>query len=179
MEKYVALLRGINVGGNNKVEMSRLKECFLSLGYKNVVTYINSGNVVFETRKTRTHTLAAAIESAIQDVFGFTVKVLVRDRAVIEKICLIVPQAWVNDKDQRCDVLFLWDEFANQNSLNLIATNPKVDTLLYVEGAIVWQLDKRNYSASKMRDLIGTKLYKSMTGRNINTVRKLAELLQQ
>lgn len=51
MKKYVALLRGINVGGNNKVAMPKLKECFESLGYRNVITYINSGNIIFETKK--------------------------------------------------------------------------------------------------------------------------------
>lgn len=51
MNTYVALLRGINVGGNNKIEMTKLKVLFESLGYTNVVTYINSGNVIFETRK--------------------------------------------------------------------------------------------------------------------------------
>jgi uncharacterized protein (DUF1697 family) len=57
--KYVAFLRGINVGGKNKIKMETLREVFASLGFHNVKTYINSGNVIFETAETDDKTLAA------------------------------------------------------------------------------------------------------------------------
>ena len=58
-----------------------------------------------------------------------------------------------------------------------IKTNPKVDTLLYTSGAIIWHLKKKHYGKSKMNDLIRTKLYKNMTIRNVNTVQKLQNLI--
>ncbi len=68
--KYVAFLRGINVGGKNKVKMETLREVCASIGFENVKTYINSGNVIFETRKTDDLKLAEKIEKAIEKEFG-------------------------------------------------------------------------------------------------------------
>lgn len=179
MKKYVALLRGINVGGNNTVEMPKLKGCFESLGYKNVITYINSGNVIFETNKVDTKKLTNEIESVIKTVFNLDIRVLLRDSVTIKKVCSLISPEWTNDKEQRCDVIFLWDEYANKKSLELIETNPKVDTLKYIDGAIVWRFEKKHYTQSKMHKFIGTVVYKHMTARNINTVRKIASLMTQ
>lgn len=175
MSTYVALLRGINVGGNNKVEMVRLKAVFEKLGFSDVVTYINSGNVLFSSKKKVT---AQKLETAIEKEFGFPVRTLVRELQALEKIVKEVPKKWSNDKDQKTDVLFLWDGYDTKKSLGFLKTTKGVDELLYVQGAgvIVWHLEKKNYSKSGMHDFIGTELYKNMTARNINTVRKLVSL---
>ena len=178
MKKYVALLRGINVGGNNKIEMSRLKKCFESLGHTNIITYINSGNVIFETKKKEVPEITKEIEQSIKETFKLDVPVLLRDQKNIEKVCQKIPDSWVNDKDFKSDVLFLWEKFATKKTLQLIPTNPKVDSLLYVDGAIIWHLKKKDYSKSKMTNIIGTEVYKNTTVRNINTVRKLAVLME-
>ena len=64
--KYVALLRGINVGGNNRVPMAELKLCFEKMGFNNVVTYINSGNVIFESNQTDLVRIVEICESVIE-----------------------------------------------------------------------------------------------------------------
>lgn len=174
MTKYVALLRGINVGGNNKVEMAKLKKVFESLGFANVSTYINSGNILFETDKDE---LAATIERALRKNFGFDIRVVVRTKKNIDKLCKNIPIEWSNDAAQKTDVLFLWDEFDNKKSIALIKTTD-VDTLLYIDGAIVWNLRKEHYTKSGMHKFISTPLYKHMTARNVNTVRKLGELMK-
>ncbi|KKT78163.1 MAG: hypothetical protein UW75_C0048G0005 [Parcubacteria group bacterium GW2011_GWF2_44_8] len=179
MKKYVALLRGINVGGNNKVAMPKLKECFESLGYRNVITYINSGNIIFETKKVDQKKITKEIEAIIKTAFNLDIRVLLRDSVNIKKVCSLISSEWTNDKEQRCDVLFLWDEFANKKSVDLIEINPAVDTLKYIEGAVVWHFDKKYYTKSKMHKFIGTTIYKHMTARNINTVRKIASLMEQ
>ena len=175
----MALLRGINVGGNNKIGMSELKQCFESLGYNKVSTYINSGNVIFESPKTEITELAGEIETAIKEAFSLDISVVIRDKNNIEKICRKIPADWVNNKDYKTDVMFLWPKFASRNTLEQIRINPLVDTLLYIEGAIVWHLKKEDYGKSKMGDIIGTSVYKNMTVRNINTVRKLASLMKE
>jgi len=177
MAKYVVLLRGINVGGNNKIEMAKLKSCFESLGYTNVITYINSGNVIFDSRETDTEKMTDKVELLISKVFKLKIPVIVRRHNNIKKICKKIPTNWVNDKEYKTDVMFLWEDFANRDTLKQIATNPKVDTLLYIDDAIVWHLKKKNYSKSKMNDIIGTDIYKNMTVRNVNTVRKLNILM--
>jgi uncharacterized protein (DUF1697 family) len=80
MASHVALLRGINVGGRNKVPMADLREIVASLGHTGVTTYIQSGNVLFSTADTDTATLAAALEAAIEERFGIWSSVVVLSR---------------------------------------------------------------------------------------------------
>jgi uncharacterized protein (DUF1697 family) len=76
--RYIALLRGINVGGKRKIKMVDLKDIFESLSYKNVKTYIQSGNVIFDYDCTDTIIIASQIEKRINEVFGFEVKIIIR-----------------------------------------------------------------------------------------------------
>lgn len=175
--KYVALLRGINVGGNNKIEMSKLKKTFENLGFEKVSTYINSGNVIFETTNKDITDLTKKIESQIKQDFELTIKVLLIDLKSIQKICDSVPKNWENNTDQRTDVLFLWKDYNKKSSLELIKTNSTVDNLIYIDGAIVWNIKRSNLNKSGLKKFIGTELYKNMTARNINTTRKLRELM--
>lgn len=178
MPTYVALLRGINVGGNNKVEMKKLQVVFETLGFSDVVTYINSGNIIFDSNTKNSVTLAAMIEQAIEKSFGFPVRTLVRDEKNIRAIAKATPLAWSNDTNQRTEVMFLWDAFDKKTTLKLIPINPAIDTLLYAHGAIIWHIDDRKqYTKSGLRKFIGTEVYKHMTARNINTVRKLVSLM--
>ena len=178
MNKYVALMRGINVGGNNKVEMKKLKLIFESLGYCNVSTYINSGNVIFDTEKEEGK-LVIEIEKTLKKNFGFEIKCLIRDQENIIKINKKIPKEWKNDTEQKTDILFLWDEFQNKKTLELIATNPVVDNLLYIDGTIIWNVRRSDYTKSGMKKFIGTKVYKNMTARNVNTVLKLGEMMNK
>lgn len=175
--KYVAFLRGINVGGNKKVEMKKLKTLIESLGYTNVSTYINSGNVIFETNERRVQTIAKKIEALLAKQLGFEVRVVVRDKANMQNLVKAIPRGWSNDEHQKSDILFLWDKFDSKTSLRLIAQTSGIDSLIYVPGAILWNIDRSKYSKSGMHKFIGTVLYKHMTARNVNTVRKLAELM--
>lgn len=170
--KYIALLRGINVGGNSKVEMSRLKKVFESIGFENVSTYINSGNVIFETDKGSD--VVEKIEKALLETFGFAIRVVVRDIKNIQKLCKEIPLEWTNNDEQKTDILFLWDEFDNKKTIDLIKTT-EVDNLKYIDGAIVWNIKRKDQNKSGMKKFIGTVVYKNMTARNVNTVRKLGE----
>ncbi|MEK7575206.1 MAG: DUF1697 domain-containing protein [Patescibacteria group bacterium] len=176
--KYVALLRGINVGGNKTVNMKMLTTVCESVGCTNVTTYINSGNVIFSDSGKNRKALAQKMEMAIEKKFGFAVRVLVRDAKNIQALAKAIPASWQNDTEQRTDVLFLWDAFDTKETIGLIKHNPKIDTLKYVSGAIVWNLNRKNYNKSGLHDLIGTEVYKNMTARNVNTVRRLAAMLK-
>lgn len=175
--KYVALLRGINVGGNSKVEMSKLRNVFESLGFQNVLTYINSGNVIFETTKNDVSVITSETETALLKNFSFSIKVVIRDSKNFKKLCLSIPEAWENNNEQKTDILFLWDSFDTKKTLDLITRTEGVDTLLYVSGAIIWNIKRDNYSKSGMKKFVGTNVYKNMTARNVNTVRKLIDFM--
>ena len=86
MASHVALLRGINVGGRNKVPMAELREVAASLGHTGVSTYIQSGNVLFSTGETDTGQLAAALEAAISERFGLRASVVVLSRDELARI---------------------------------------------------------------------------------------------
>lgn len=178
MSTYIALLRGINVGGNNKVEMKKLRAVFEALGFSDVTTYINSGNIIFSSDTKKPAILARTIEQAIEKSFGFPVKTLVRDAKSIRAVAKAVPPAWSNDTEQRTEVMFLWDQYAKKSTLKLISTNPAIDTLLYANESIIWHIDDRKqYAKSGLHKFIGTEVYKHMTARNINTLRKLVALM--
>lgn len=90
--RYEALLRGINVGGNNKIEMPRLKILFERLGYADVLSYINSGNIVFSSKITNLKKLEAEIEKGIEAEFGLNIKTLVRSQINITGVCKAIPR---------------------------------------------------------------------------------------
>ena len=173
--KYVALLRGINVGGNNKVDMKLLKKAFEDLGYANVSTYINSGNVIFESSDID----FSSVEKSIEKQFGFPVRVLIMNKKDLIKIAKDTPSEWQNDLDQRTDVLFLYKDYSSKKSLTLVNQKEGVDRLLYSSGAIIWNIKRKDYSKSGMKKFMGTEVYKNMTARNINTLRKLVTLLEK
>jgi uncharacterized protein (DUF1697 family) len=176
---YVALLRGINVGGKNKIDMKLLKETFVRIGMKSVVTYINSGNVIFVDMQHTKLEITALLEKAISEDFQLEIKVLVRNINDFDHVIKVIPKSWKNDKDMKCDVLFLWDEIDGESLLRELEIKPNIDTVIYAPGAILWAVDKRNVTKSGLLKLVGTSLYKSMTVRNVNTTRKLFEIMKE
>lgn len=176
---YVALLRGINVGGNNKVDMKILKENFVRIGMESVSTYINSGNIIFMDQKHSKAELSALIEKAIFEDFNLNIKVLIRSIDDFEPLMEILPQSWKNDDFMKGDVLFLWEEIDSQTLLSELDIKPDIDTVYYATGAILWAVEKRNVTKSGLMKLAGTALYKKMTVRNVNTTRKIYELMKE
>jgi uncharacterized protein (DUF1697 family) len=177
MSIYVALLRGINVGGNRKVEMSRLKVTFERAGAGDVRTYINSGNVIF-TDGRDPGDLDAILEGAIEEEFGFHVEVLLRDLGAMRSLVDAIPDDWVNDKTQRTDVWFLWDDHDTPEVIDQLTIRDRIDEVFYIPGAIVWCADGEQLTRSGRGKVIGTKLYKSLTARNVNSVRKIHSLME-
>lgn len=174
---YIALLRGINVGGNNKVAMLELRSVFERAGMQNVTTYINSGNVIFESDLPK-NKLASMLELAIEQKFGFFVKVLVWDKPSLLALANVLPDDWQNDTTMKCDVIFLWKEFDSPDILKEVIIKPDIDDVLYHPGALLWRVDKDKVTRSGLLRIVGSDLYKHMTIRNCNTLRKLAAILR-
>ena len=173
--KYVAFLRGINVGGHNKIKMVTLREMFAALGYKNVKTYINSGNVIFETIEADDNVLAAKIERAIQAEFSLNIKVMVRTTSEIEGIIKNNPfdGQFTNDKDLH--VLFL-DEELPEDKRQLLLSNNNENEQFAVRNREIFCLLRVGVLDSLLgKDYIGKKLKTPATARNWRTVNKIAE----
>jgi uncharacterized protein (DUF1697 family) len=105
--KYIALIRGINIGGHRKISMIELKKALKSLGLSDVVTYINSGNVIFSENHLSPEVLAKNIEKVIEQSFHFEVPVLIRSVESISQICEEIPVDWGNDPKKIPQVIFL------------------------------------------------------------------------
>jgi uncharacterized protein (DUF1697 family) len=176
--KYVALLRGINVGGNNKINMKQLKVAFEEVGMSNVSTYINSGNVLFSDDTHTNQELVKLLEAAITKTFSLSIKVLVRDLDNIKAVAKALPDTWKNDDTMKCDIMFLWESVDNPEVLKQLTIKPEIDEVKYVAGTILWRVDRENVTKSGLMKLVGTTIYAHMTIRNCNTVRKLLELMQ-
>jgi uncharacterized protein (DUF1697 family) len=174
---YIALFRGINVCGNNKVEMKKLKSLLERTGFENVVTYINSGNVIFKKSGGGSEAeLARIIEQAVKDEFQLDLKIVVINSNHLDAICREIPADWVKNDEMRTDVLFLWEKYDYPGVLDIIKYK-EVDNVKYVPGALVWNVREKDYTKSNMVKLVGTDLYRHITIRNVNTVRKLHEMV--
>lgn len=175
---YTALLRGINVGGNNKISMKELKEAFEQAGMSSVKTYINSGNIVFTDDRNKEQVTLVS-EQAILEHFGLHIKVLVYSFGEYSRIAQAVLPEWANDERLKSDVLFLWEQADDEQVLEQLPLKPGIDRVHYVPGAILWSVDRENVTKSGMAKIIGTKLYKLVTVRNVNTVRKIYKLMKE
>jgi len=175
----VALLRGINVGGNNKIDMKTLKAVFEAAGMASVRTYINSGNVIF-TCDTGTHaTIAEMLGSAIEQQFGITVPVLIRDVNELRSIVQALPASWANDAAAKCDVVFLWPEVDTPETLRALNIDPEIEDARYTPGAILRRVTRKNATRSRLTRIVGTPLYSQVTLRNCTTARKLLVLMTE
>ena len=174
---YVAFLRGINVGGNSIVSMAALKQTFEGLGFDDVRTYINSGNVIFSAGEKDAAALGTRIEKAIERDLGQSIRLTLRNAAALKRLNAAVPNAWANDGEYRCDVVLLWKEIDKRSILKELPINPGVDELAYTPGAVLWRVARKNAGKSKLNRVIGTEIYKKMSIRNLNTIRKLNALV--
>ena len=174
--KYVAFLRGINVGGKNKIKMETLREVCAALGFSNVKTYINSGNVIFETAKIDDKKLAAQIESAIEKEFALKIKVIVRTMAEIEEIIENNPFAGQFENDKDLHVFFL-DEALPDEKRDLLLSNNNENEMFAVQNREIFCLLRVSVLDSLIgKDYIGKKLKVSATARNWRTVNKVSEI---
>ncbi len=173
--KYVALLRGINVGKNNRIDMKSLKSMFDMAGYVNVSTYINSGNVIFESTKPAA-TIRHEIESALRSEFGLNVPTLVKTIKELQHIAGDIPAEWCNDETHRTDVAYLFKEVDSVKIIDRLPVRKEYIDIRYTKGALYWNVLRENYNKSNLNRLISHELYQYMTIRNINTARYLAGL---
>jgi uncharacterized protein (DUF1697 family) len=182
---YVALLRGVNVGGNNKINMQALTQAFLDNGFENVITYINSGNIIFSLNEMQVKSLLTTeqinleIEKLILNSFNLSIKVLTLSFTQIESIIKAIPSEWTNDDDWKTDVMFLWPELDNVEILESLIVNDEIDSVIYTKGALISNIKREFVTESRLNKLASTKTYKQMTVRNVNTTRKLFEIISE
>jgi uncharacterized protein (DUF1697 family) len=175
--KYVALLRGINVGGKTLVKMADLRTCAEQLGLDEVSTFIASGNLLFESRERSAARLETKIERALEKRFELPVKVVVLDRAAYARIVKAIPKSWAGDKTLRANVAFVRRGTNAKEVVRELQPDAAVEEVKAIDGAIFWATKRDAVNRSVMRKLIGGAAYKELTVRNLNTTLKLQELM--
>ena len=181
MTRYLVLLRGINVGGRNKVPMAALRDLLESHGHTKVSTYIASGNVILTSDRT-----AAAIKRELEDALPKVFKldseliaVLVLTRAQLRAIVRKRPKGFGDKPDTfHSDAVFLMGIDA-RTAMQVFDPRPGVDEVWPGKGVIYSQRLSAERTKSRLNKIVGTPAYKSMTIRNWATTTKLLELLDQ
>lgn len=174
--KYAAFLRGINVGGKNKVKMETLREILTAKGFENVRTYINSGNVIFETVESGDQKLAGEIEKAIEKGFSLNIKVMVRRMSEIEDLLKNNPFDGQFENDKDLHVLFMDDELPAEKRDQLLGNNNENEMFAVRRREIFCLLRIGVLDSLLGKDYVGKKLKVSATARNWRTVNKIAEM---
>jgi uncharacterized protein (DUF1697 family) len=178
--KYVALLRGINVGGHNKLSMIELKACLERAGLCDVLTYINSGNVIFSSQQDDVQKLSMLIENAIKDTFGFSISVVVLSKTQLETIVTSMPEGWVEDKEWKYNYIFLKPPYNMDEVIKAIGVlKPDIETLTPGDGVLYQSMSLKLFGRTTTGKLASSPVYKIMTIRNHNTVTKLYALINK
>jgi uncharacterized protein (DUF1697 family) len=178
MIKYVALLRGINVGGNKLIKMAELCRICHSLGLKNVKTYIQSGNILFESAKKDPVALTRDIEKGLRTAVGFEVPVVLRTISELETIVKLDPFKKAKTADAKFYVSFLVEPLKHKLRVPLVS--PKNDCgIIHLTDREVFTVAfalPNGRSGESMMGLIEKEFGKSVTTRNWNTVLKLQSM---
>lgn len=178
--QYVALLRGINVGGNNIIKMTELKACFDAQGYTNVATYIQSGNVLFEAEHTNPVKLTTDIERALTTAFNYEAKAVVRSRIELEQIIKAAPPYFNGPEGEyRCDVIFMKEPATVEQAMAVMTLKEGVDMVEPGTGVVYFARLTSRATQSRLSRIISLPIYKNMTIRNWNTTRKLLQKMEE
>jgi uncharacterized protein (DUF1697 family) len=177
MTVFTALLRGINVGGNNIIRMADLKSSFLDMGFRDVQTYIQSGNVVFRSADIAGKELTDVIQHRLREVFDYQLPVLLRDLTEMEAVVAGAPAGFgEEDAPYKFDVLFLRKPLAASEALPEIPVNESADAAWPGPGVIYYRRSAEHLTRSGLNKLPSKPVYQQMTIRNWRTTRKLLDI---
>ena len=176
---FVALLRGVNVGGNNMIKMSELKLSFEKLGFTQVSTYINSGNIIFRSKETDPRKLERKIEQMLVKDYELDSKVVVRSVVEMETLVKNLPKHWDGDSNWRYNVMFLRHTIDSEDIVAELQFKNDIEQVVYCPGALLWSAQATSLNQTSMQKLSSRKIFREMTVRNLNTTKKLCELMKK
>jgi uncharacterized protein (DUF1697 family) len=173
----VALLRGINVGGRNRVAMADLRAAVETGGYAAVRTHIQSGNVLFDTDAPRSG-LENEIEALLERRLGLPIAVVVRSHRQLRNVVERAPDGFGATPDlHHSDVIFLKQPLTPERALRVVELRDGVDAVWPGPGALYFGRLSERRTQSRMSAIVGTPEYRRMTIRNWSTTTKLLTLL--
>lgn len=179
MKRYIALLRGINISGKNKISMSELKKGFIELDFEEVATYLNSGNVIFSSAENDTSVLSNQIKSMIQDRFGLDIPVLIILQEELKELLKNAPDWWGDDNKEIYDnLIFIMPPLSYEEFYDAVG-DPKeeYEKVHPCKNVIFWSFSRKDYQKTHWwSKTASANISDRITIRTANTVRKIAVL---
>ena len=176
MKRYIALLRGINISGKNKISMPELKTYLEELGYVDVLTYLNSGNVVFSTDENDENTLSNTIKDMIQKRFGLDIPVFVILQKKGEDILNKAPDWWgTSTKELYDNLIFVMSPATAEIIADKIGEPTKeLEQICICDNTIFWSFDRKRYAKSNWwKKTASSGIGEMITIRSANTLRRI------
>ena len=178
MQTYIAILRGINVSGQKLIKMDKLREALASLGFSNLATYIQSGNVVFQAATEDNLTLAQKIHNRIEEIFGFDVPVIVRTQGEWQQVVDCFPFEGKTELN-RLMITFLEEKPAHIPKEEIDSLKASKDEVVYGEKEIYLYVPD-GYGKSKLdNNTLERKLKVRATTRNWKTTLTLLKMVNE
>lgn len=182
MIKYIALLRGINISGKNKISMSELKLELEKNKYQNVSTYLNSGNVIFESNINNKETIMKDIYKIIKNKFNLEVPIFVMTSLELEDILNNSPKWWgTYNKEIYDNLIFIITSTKYEDVYNTIG-EPKedIEKIKEYNNSIFWSYDLKKYRKSNWwSKTASTNISDKITIRTANTMKKILEICKR
>lgn len=176
MKRYIAFLRGINVSGKNKVPMAKLKEGVEQLGFQEVKTYLNSGNVIFSSDGDDVRSFTNEIETMIKNQFGLDIPVFIISNEELEDILRNAPDWWGNENKEIYDnLIFIMPPATFAEVFNEIG-EPKeeLEKIKDYKEVVFWSFIRKDYQKTNWwSKTASTSISKKLTIRTANTVKKI------
>lgn len=174
MKKYIALLRGVNVGGKNKISMSELKSTFEEYGFLDVKTYINSGNIIFSSNTKNEEDLKIECEHAITDRFQADIPVAIISAINLSKALENAPTWWDSDKESKHNAIFLIPPITAEMAMTQVGPIKQEYEQVGSYGKVIfWSAPIKTFSKTRWSNIAKTSVYQYVTIRNSNTAKKL------
>ena len=174
--RYIALLRGVNISGKNKVPMAELKKAFEELGFGAVKTYLNSGNVIFSSSEENIGCLTDRIETTIKKWFGLDIPVFVISKEVLEDILQHAPDWWGDENKEIYDNLIFIMPPATFAEVRDEIGEPRegLEKIKNYKAVVFWSFSRKDYQKTNWwRETASADISGKLTIRTANTVRKI------
>ena len=176
--KYLALLRGINVGGKNIIKMDELKKLFEEMKFINIKTYIQSGNVIFQDYENNKIKIQKKIEKVLYKKLNISINIAIFTFSEIEEIVNKKPKKFGEDIENKYEVIYLIEPLNINEAIKEIKTREGVDKMFKGKNVIYISRLIKNLNKSYFSKIIDTPIYQNITIRNWNTTKKLYELMK-
>jgi uncharacterized protein (DUF1697 family) len=178
--KYVALLRGINVGGKNIIKMDALRELFEEMGFSDVITYIQSGNIIFNDFEKDKSKIIKKAEEKLFEKTKSKINITILTLSEIKEIINKKPENFgENNEEYKYDTIFLIEPLTAKDAIKEFNLREGVDKIFEGEKVLYFSRLKKELTKSRFSKIIESKIYQKLTIRNWNTTKRLYELMKE